>query len=79
MARKIVNKNGTQNADTIEITASKLKIKAGKGNDTYVVNSGYYDDDSQKTSIRANALIEDMKGTNTIKFSSGIVNHHDLT
>ena len=56
-------------------------LKGGAGNDTYVVNSGYYDDDSQtqKTSIKANALIEDTQGANAITFSSGIVTHNDLS
>ena len=53
-------------------------LKGGEGDDVYVVNSGYYDDESQNTSIRASALIEDTQGANTIKFSSGIVTHNDL-
>ena len=40
MAKKIVNKNGTKKADTIEITASKLTIKAGKGNDKITLTKG---------------------------------------
>ena len=66
--------------DTLEVKMyGDAILKGGEGNDTYVVNSGYYDDDSQKTSIKANALIEDTQGTNTIKFSSGIVTHNDLS
>ena len=66
--------------DTLEIKMyGEAVLKGGEGNDTYVVNSGYYDDDSQKTSIKANALIEDTQGTNTIKFSPGIVTHNDLS
>ena len=40
MAKSIVNKNGTKNADTIEITASNLIIKAGKGNDKITLTKG---------------------------------------
>ena len=40
MAKKIVNKNGTKKADTIEITVSKLTIKAGKGNDKITLTKG---------------------------------------
>ena len=40
MAKKIVNKNGTKNADTIEITGNNLKIKAGKGNDKITLTKG---------------------------------------
>ncbi len=40
MAKKIVNKNGTKKADTIEITASNLTIKAGKGNDRITLTKG---------------------------------------
>ena len=40
MAKKIINKNGTKNADTIEIAASNLTIKAGKGNDKITLTKG---------------------------------------
>ena len=40
MAKKIVNKNGTKKADTIEITASNLTIKAGNGNDKITLAKG---------------------------------------
>jgi hypothetical protein len=54
-------------------------LKGGKGNDTYVVNSGYYDEDNQTTSIKAQALVDDTQGDNTIKFTSGVVTHDDLS
>ena len=40
MAKKIINKNGTKNADIIEITKSNLKIKAGAGKDTITLTKG---------------------------------------
>ena len=65
MAKKIVNKNGTKKADTIEITGNNLKIKAGKGNDKITLTKG------KKNTVYGDA------GNDTITVNGGSGNNID--